>query len=314
VVPSQLTETVKPMTSYRYTGQEHIPGVPYVASAELIEAVNLALFLKRPLLLRGEPGCGKTVLARHVAGALGHDYHFWPVKSTSHARDGLYHYDVVGRLRDAQLAQANLLDDERTARLQHPERYVRWGPLGEAFRTARPSVVLIDEIDKADIDFPNDLLHEMEILQESDPGRRQLVVEELGHAEPLRSEPVIFITSNDEKTLPDAFLRRCLFHYIPFPTEATLKAIVEAHFSKIAEAVVTAAITAFLDARTQMREKKASTSELIDWIRVLTGYHGLDGSTAPTETDALARIQGKKLPYSSVLIKGLSDHLEHLGR
>src|SRR5262249_40004561 len=159
--------------------------------------------------------------------------YFWPVKSTTRARDGLYHYDVVGRLRDAQLAHADVLDPERARRLERPEHYVRWGPLGNAFRADAPSVVLIDEIDKADIDFPNDLLHEMELLQEPDPQRRQILIEELGHAEPIRAEPFIFITSNDEKRLPDAFLRRCLFHYIAFPTEAVLRSIVEAHFATL---------------------------------------------------------------------------------
>lgn len=301
------------MAHYRYTGHEAVPNVPYVASAELVEAVNLALFLKRPLLLRGEPGCGKTTLARHVAGALKLPYHFWPVKSTSRARDGLYHYDVVSRLRDAQLAQANLLDPERANRLKQPEHYIRWGPLGEAFRSTTRSVVLIDEIDKADIDFPNDLLHELELLQELDPDRRQLFIEDFGHAEPLRSEPFIFITSNDEKTLPDAFLRRCVFAYIPFPQPETLIAIVQAHFDDLGTKLIEEAIAKFLQARKQMKEKKASTSELIDWIRVLTGYSDEDGSAPLTADEVLARIQKQSLAFRSVLIKGLNDHLEHLG-
>jgi MoxR-like ATPase len=270
---------------------------PYLPDDDLIEAVNLAIFLKRPLLIKGEPGCGKTRLAPAVAYELSLPYEFWHIKSTSRARDGLYMYDAVGRLRDAQLATIN-----RKRGNTSPSNYVRWGPLGRAFQNHQRTVVLIDEIDKADIDFPNDLLLEMD--------EKRFIVEETGqeiHAKE-GAEPIVFITSNDEKDLPDAFLRRCLFHYIKFPDRERLVEIVKLHFHDASDSLVQIAVDRFQELRKKMEEdkgeagKKVSTSELIDWFEVLSHY-SLD--------EAFIRINGK-LP-ASVLLKSWDDHVRYLG-
>ena len=274
---------------------------PYLADDALIEAVNLAIYLKRPLLIKGEPGCGKTRLARAVAYELRLPYESWHIKSTSRAHDGLYTYDTVGRLRDAQLVATGHFKNESISRINDPVSYVRWGPLGRALQNKDRTVVLIDEIDKADIDFPNDLLLELD--------ERRFFVEETGQEIQAkeRAEPIVFITSNDEKDLPDAFLRRCLFHYIEFPIRERLVEIVKLHFRDASEYLVNKAIDRFQELRKSMEEdkgvvgKKVSTSELIDWFYVLRQY---------SQDEALERVGGK-LP-ASVLLKSWDDHIRYL--
>lgn len=274
--------------------------LPYLPNPELVEAVNLAIYLERPLLLKGEPGCGKTQLAPAVAYELGLPLEAWYVKSTSRARDGLYTYDAVGRLRDAQLAASGRLSAEQLLASENPASYIRWGPLGRAFLREKRSIVLIDEIDKADIDFPNDLLLELD--------ERRFVVEETGQEVQAIAPPIVFITSNDEKDLPDAFLRRCLFHYVEFPKRDRLIEIINALFPATPAAIVDKAITRFEALREEMRRdkgeagKKVSTSELIDWIRVLRRY---------PEDEALAKLD-HKLPYPGVLLKSWEDHIRYL--
>jgi MoxR-like ATPase len=272
---------------------------PYLPSSELVEAVNLAIYLERPLLLKGEPGCGKTQLAIAVAQELGLGLEAWYVKSTSRARDGLYTYDAVGRLRDAQLAASNRLSGEQLARIDDPGSYVRWGPLGRSFLQGDRAVVLIDEIDKADIDFPNDLLLELD--------ERRFVVEETGEVVAAKVAPIVIITSNDEKDLPDAFLRRCLFHYVAFPEGDRLVEIMRSLFPTASAALVTQAVARFLTLRGEMQRdkgagKKVSTSELIDWFRVLGRY---------PEEEAFAQLAGR-LPFAGVLLKSWEDHLRYL--
>jgi MoxR-like ATPase len=272
---------------------------PYLPSEGLIEAVNLAIFLQRPLLLKGEPGCGKTRLAHAVAYELGLPLKTWYIKSTSQARDGLYTYDGVGRLRDAQLAAAGRLSEAQIYEIDAPETYIRWGALGQAFRSEQQVVVLIDEIDKADIDFPNDLLLELD--------QQQFVVTETGQEVQAQVAPIVLITSNDEKDLPDAFLRRCLFHYVAFPDPNQLTAIIQAHFPTAAPRMMEGAISRFLQLRQAMQDgrrasKKVSTSELIDWFRVLQQY---------PEDEVLAKLQGR-LPFAEVLLKSWEDHVRYL--
>lgn len=269
---------------------------PYLPSEELVEAVNLAIYLERPLLIKGEPGCGKTRLARAVAYELKLPYEAWNIKSTSRGRDGLYTYDAVGRLRDAQLAAVGRLSDEKIQALDNPDTYVHWGPLGRAFKNPKRTVVLIDEIDKADIDFPNDLLLELD--------EQRFVVEETGDEIKAKAAPIVLITSNDEKDLPDAFLRRCLFHYVEFPKREQLIEIVKAHFPTSPEVLVDAIIDRFLELREEMRNdkgdsgKKVSTSELMDWFRVLKHY---------PQDEVLARLD-KELLYPGVLLKSWDDY------
>lgn len=276
------------------------PLSPYLPSQDLIEVVNLAIFLERPLLLKGEPGCGKTRLAQAVAYELGLPCEAWYVKSTSQARNGLYSYDAVGRLRDSQLAANELLSSERLSRINDPMAYIKWGPLGKAFQSERRSIVLIDEIDKADIDFPNDLLLELDELR--------FVVEELDHEIEATFPPIVFITSNDEKDLPDAFLRRCLFHYVEFPNHERLVMILQSMFPETSVELTERAIDRFLTLRYEMqktggiRMKTASTSELIDWFRVLQHF---------SKDEALSKLEGK-LPFGSVLIKSWEGHQRYL--
>ncbi|HAC64858.1 MAG TPA: MoxR family ATPase [Cyanothece sp. UBA12306] len=269
---------------------------PYLPSDELVEAVNLAIYLKRPLLLKGVPGCGKTELAIAVAYELNLPYHIWPIKSITNARDGLYFYDAVARLRDAQLTSYNRLNLPSEVPEINPSSYIKWGPLGEAFRSEIQTVVLIDEIDKADLDFPNDLLMELD--------RKWFRVEETGERVTAKEPPIIIITSNNEKELPDAFLRRCLFHYIEFPQEKELQAIINSRFPQTPERLVNKAIEKFLDLRKAMEKKNnygakiVSTSELIDWFQVL--------KLSP-EATILAKLE-ETLPYPGVLLKSREHH------
>jgi MoxR-like ATPase len=225
----------------------------YVATEDLLVAVNAALKLERPLLIKGEPGTGKTVLAAEVARALGRPLLQWHVKSTTKAQQGLYEYDAVARLRDSQLGDSRVHDIAN---------YIVRGKLWEAFEADNPPVLLIDEIDKADIEFPNDLLLELD--------RMEFHVYETKQVIKARQRPMVIITSNNEKELPDAFLRRCFFHYIRFPDRETMERIVAVHFPGIKPALLREALTVFFDIREVAGlKKKPSTSELLDWIKLL---------------------------------------------
>ena len=225
----------------------------YVAAPDLSVAVNAAIALGRPLLVKGEPGTGKTELARQVAGSLGMDLLEWHVKSTTRAQQGLYEYDAVSRLRDSQLGDPRVHDIGN---------YIRKGRLWQAFDAPSRVVLLIDEIDKADIEFPNDLLQELD--------RMEFHVYETGETVRARQRPVVIITSNNEKELPDAFLRRCFFHYIRFPDAETLAAIIRVHFPGIKEALLTSALNEFFTIReTPGLKKKPSTSEALDWLKLI---------------------------------------------
>ena len=225
----------------------------YVATADLTVAVNAAVTLERPLLVKGEPGTGKTELARQVAGALGLPIIEWHVKSTTRAQQGLYEYDAVSRLRDSQLG-----DD----RVNDVRNYIRKGKLWQAFEATEKVVLLIDEIDKADIEFPNDLLQELD--------RMEFFVYETGETVKAAIRPIVIITSNNEKELPDAFLRRCFFHYIRFPEMEVMKKIVEVHHPGIKDTLLSTALTQFYTLReTPGLKKKPSTSEVLDWLKLL---------------------------------------------
>jgi MoxR-like ATPase len=232
----------------RFAGTER-----YIATDDLMMAVNAAVTLGRPLLIKGEPGTGKTQLAQEIARALGRPLFEWHVKSTSKAQQGLYEYDAVSRLRDSQLGDARVHDIAN---------YILKGSLWQAFESEQQPVLLIDEIDKADIEFPNDLLRELDRMEFYVYETRQLVA--------ARNRPIIVITSNNEKELPDAFLRRCFFHYIRFPDQATMSRIVAVHFPGLKQELLSEALGAFFQLRdTPGLRKKPSTSELLDWIKLL---------------------------------------------
>ena len=225
----------------------------YIASRDLEVAVNAAVALQRPLLVKGEPGTGKTVLAHEVAASLGHPLVEWHVKSTTKAQQGLYEYDAVSRLRDSQLGDPKVADIAN---------YIVRGKLWDAFEADRPQVVLIDEIDKADIEFPNDLLLELD--------RMQFFVYETRQTVAAKHRPVVIITSNNEKELPDAFLRRCFFHYIRFPDRPTMERIVDAHYPGLQRDLAREALTVFFQVRdVPGLKKKPATSELLDWLKLL---------------------------------------------
>ena len=251
----------------------------YIASDDLAIAVNAAITLQRPLLVKGEPGTGKTELARQVAQALEMPMIEWSIKSTTRAQQGLYEYDAVSRLRDSQLGDARVGD------VAH---YIRKGKLWQAFEAEGRVVLLIDEIDKADIEFPNDLLQELD--------RMEFFVYETGQTIRARHRPVVIITSNNEKDLPDAFLRRCFFHYIRFPDIDTLRAIVQVHFPGIKPALLTAALTQFMEVReTPGLKKKPSTSEVLDWLKLLLAEDLGPEDLRRDPTQALPRLHGALL-------------------
>ena len=225
----------------------------YISTEDLTIAVNASITLERPLLVKGEPGTGKTELARQIAENLGVDIFEWNIKSTTRAQQGLYEYDAVSRLRDSQLGDT---------KIKNISNYIRKGKIWEAFENKKKCVLLIDEIDKADIEFPNDLLQELD--------RMDFYVYETGQTIKAKTRPIIIITSNNEKELPDAFLRRCFFHYIKFPDIDTLGKIIEVHFPKIKKSLLEKALVKFFEIReTPGLKKKPSTSEALDWLKLL---------------------------------------------
>ena len=258
----------------RFQGTEN-----YVATDDLKVAVNAAVTLERPLLVKGEPGTGKTELARQVSSALGLEMIEWHIKSTTKAQQGLYEYDAVSRLRDSQLG------DER---VHDVANYIKKGKLWQAFAAEERVVLLIDEIDKADIEFPNDLLQELD--------RMEFHVYETGETVSAKQRPVVIITSNNEKELPDAFLRRCFFHYIQFPDMETMKKIVEVHHPGIKEALLTTALTQFYEVRdTAGLKKKPSTSEVLDWLKLLLAEDLSPEDLKRDGKDALPKLHGALL-------------------
>jgi MoxR-like ATPase len=257
----------------------------YVATDDLKVAVNAAATLRRPLLVKGEPGTGKTVLAQEVAQAFGKRLIEWHIKSTTKAQQGLYEYDAVARLRDSQLG-----DD----RVHDIKNYIKRGKLWDAFAADDTPILLIDEIDKADIEFPNDLLQELD--------RMEFFVYETGEMVKARNRPIVIITSNNEKELPDAFLRRCFFHYIKFPDRETMQAIIDVHFPSIQKMLVREALNIFYEIREAPGlKKKPSTSELLDWLKLLL-YEDLP-------LDVLKSRDPKKLipPLHGALLKNEQD-------
>ncbi|HEX8108698.1 MAG TPA: MoxR family ATPase [Kofleriaceae bacterium] len=252
----------------------------YIASDELRHAVNVAVALARPLLVRGEPGTGKTLLAENLASALRLPLIRWHVKSTTKAKDGLYVYDTVARLHDSRFGDA--------ADVRDIARYIKLGPLGEALAAPSRVVLLIDEIDKADLEFPNDLLHELDVMR--------FRIDETGREIAAAERPIVVITSNNEKELPDAFLRRCVFHYIQFPSRELMTEIVRVHHPDITDRVLDNALEVFFGLRATPRlRKKPSTSELIDWICALKKA-GVD----------LTRVSGG-IPFLGTLLKTEQD-------
>ena len=257
----------------------------YVATRDLMMAVNAAITLERPLLIKGEPGTGKTVLAHEIAKGLGAPLIEWNIKSTTKAQQGLYEYDAVARLRDSQLG-----DD----RVHDINNYIKRGKMWEAFTSEQRPILLIDEIDKADIEFPNDLLHELD--------KMAFFVYETGETITAKQRPIIIITSNNEKDLPDAFLRRCFFHYIQFPDDETMAKIVEVHYPGIKSRLLSAAMKRFYEVRAMPGlKKKPSTSELFDWLKLLL-VEDIDPETLK-ETDPKKMIP----PLHGALLKNEQD-------
>ena len=255
-------------------------GTPsYLTNESLEAAVNCALALERPLLVKGEPGTGKTLLAEAIAESTGLELIHWPVKSTTRAQDGLYVYDTVQRLYDARFDAGNVKD------IRH---YIKLGPLGRSFRSEKRVVLLIDEVDKADLEFPNDLLHEID--------RMRFVITETSEEVIAAQRPIVVITSNNAKELPDAFLRRCVFHFIDFPDQERMKRIVRVHHPNVDGALIDQAVVAFYELRQVPRlRKRPSTSELVDWITVLM------------QSDVGRERLVRELPFLGVLLKKEQD-------
>lgn len=262
------------MNDMKFTGSKE-----YVASEELMAAVNVARVLEKPLLVKGEPGTGKTMLAQAISEALNMDLYIWNIKSTTKAQDGLYVYDTIQRLYDGQFGEEGVDDIKK---------YIKLGKLGEAFKSEKQVILLIDEIDKADLEFPNDLLWELDKMEFYIPETKETIK--------AKTRPIVIITSNAEKELPDAFLRRCIFHYITFPDKDQMDEIVRVHFDNIDENLLQQAMDTFYFIRgIKEVRKKPSTSELIDWLNALV-LGGIDPDTIRT-----------KLPYLGVLIKKDED-------
>lgn len=258
----------------KFTGSED-----YVASKELMNAVNVSIALKKPLLIKGEPGTGKTMLAESIAKAMNMKLLIWSIKSTTKAQEGLYVYDTVQRLYDSQFGEGDVSDIKK---------YIKLGKMGEAFNSDEQVVLLIDEIDKADLEFPNDLLWELD--------KMEFYISETKETIKTKLRPIVIITSNAEKELPDAFLRRCIFHYIEFPTRDKMEDIVKVHFGDIDKKLVDSAMESFYDIR-KMKEiqKKPSTSELLDWLQALM----ISGVSIDSITN--------EIPYVGVLLKKNQD-------
>lgn len=250
----------------------------YVVSPQLMNSVNIAIALEKPLLIKGEPGTGKTMLAEAISKALDKELVIWNIKSTTKAQDGLYVYDVVQRLYDSQFG-GDGVDDIK--------KYVKLGKVGEAFNSEKQVILLIDEIDKADLEFPNDLLWELDKMEFHIPETKETVK--------AKKRPIVIITSNAEKELPDAFLRRCIFHYIEFPSQELMEEIVKVHFDNLDEKLLAQVIEAFYWIRDMEIQKKPSTSEVIDWIQALE-IGGID-----------PEIIKKEIPFAGVLLKKNED-------